>query len=135
MMPSSRCKLDFKCLSLVRTRRECMRVSCFANISFPTINISILGTAPSADVTHYWVTTMMRGRRRCNKDQELKCDKKKSFTCELIQAAARAATMQGHAGLDADKGQKFAKGVNLIQRFNSQVNHLVWDSDDSLDSS
>ena len=47
--------------------------------------------------------------------------KKKSFTCELIQAAARAATMQGHAGLDADKGQKFAKGVNLIQRFNSQV--------------
>ena len=135
MMPSSRCKLDFKCLSLVRTRRECMRRSCFANISFPTINISILGTAPSADVTHYWVTTMMRGRRKCNKDQELKCDKKKSFTCELIQAAARAATMQGHAGLDADKGQKFAKGVNLIQRFNSQVNHLVWDSDDSLDSS
>ena len=32
--------------------------------------------------------------------------------------------MQGHAGLDADKGQKFAKGVNLIQRFNSQVNHF-----------
>ena len=76
---------------------------------------------------------MMRGRRKCNKDQELKCDKKKSFTCELIQAAARAATMQGHAGLDADKGQKFAKGVNLIQLTSQPL--LLWDSDDSLDSS
>ena len=79
---------------------------------------------------------MMRGRRRCNIDiKNSNVTKKKSFTCELIQAAARAATMQGHAGLDADKGQKFAKGVNLIQRSNSQVNHLVWDPGDSLDSS
>ena len=113
MMPSSRCKLDFKCLSLVRTRRECMRRSCFANISFPTINISILGTAPSADVTHYWVTTMMRGRRRWNTDQELKCDKKKVFHLRTNPSCGPRSHHAGPCGARCRQGAEVCQGREL----------------------
>ena len=33
-------------------------------------------------------------------------DKTKLFTCSLIQAAARAATMQGHAGFQRPRGRR-----------------------------
>ena len=135
MMPSSRCKLDFKCLSLVRTRRECMRRSCFANISFPTINISILGTAPSADVTHYWVTTMMRGRRKCNKDQELKCDKKKVFHLRTNPSCGPRSHHAGPCGARCRQGAEVCQGRELGSTIQLTSQPLLWDSDDSLDSS
>ena len=39
-----------------------------------------------------------------NKEKEK--EKTKLFTCSLIQAAARAATMQGHAGFQRPRGRR-----------------------------
>ena len=41
-----------------------------------------------------------------NNDKEKEKDKTKLFTCSLIQAAARAATMQGHAGFQRPRGRR-----------------------------
>ena len=50
------------------------------------------------------------------------------FTCELIQAAARAATMQGHAGLGPAKGQKSARQVGAFQQLKTPLS-LVYPGD------
>ena len=41
-----------------------------------------------------------------NKDNDKEKEKTKLFTCSLIQAAARAATMQGHAGFQRPRGRR-----------------------------
>ena len=41
-----------------------------------------------------------------NNDKEKEKEKTKLFTCSLIQAAARAATMQGHAGFQRPRGRR-----------------------------
>ena len=41
-----------------------------------------------------------------NKEDKEKEDKTKLFTCSLIQAAARAATMQGHAGFQRPRRRR-----------------------------
>ena len=41
-----------------------------------------------------------------NNDKDKESDKTKLFTCSLIQAAARAATMQGHAGFQRPRGRR-----------------------------
>ena len=41
-----------------------------------------------------------------NKDKGKEKEKTKLFTCSLIQAAARAATMQGHAGFQRPRGRR-----------------------------
>ena len=41
-----------------------------------------------------------------NKDKDKEKEKTKLFTCSLIQAAARAATMQGHAGFQRPRGRR-----------------------------
>ena len=41
-----------------------------------------------------------------NNDKDKEKDKTKLFTCSLIQAAARAATMQGHAGFQRPRGRR-----------------------------
>ena len=41
-----------------------------------------------------------------NKDNDKEKDKTKLFTCSLIQAAARAATMQGHAGFQRPRRRR-----------------------------
>ena len=41
-----------------------------------------------------------------NKEKNKEKDKTKLFTCSLIQAAARAATMQGHAGFQRPRRRR-----------------------------
>ena len=41
-----------------------------------------------------------------NNENDKEKDKTKLFTCSLIQAAARAATMQGHAGFQRPRGRR-----------------------------
>ena len=41
-----------------------------------------------------------------NNDKDKEKEKTKLFTCSLIQAAARAATMQGHAGFQRPRGRR-----------------------------
>ena len=41
-----------------------------------------------------------------NNDKDKEKNKTKLFTCSLIQAAARAATMQGHAGFQRPRGRR-----------------------------
>ena len=41
-----------------------------------------------------------------NNEKDKEKDKTKLFTCSLIQAAARAATMQGHAGFQRPRGRR-----------------------------
>lgn len=41
-----------------------------------------------------------------NKDKDKEKEKTKLFTCSLIQAAARAATMQGHAGFQRPRRRR-----------------------------
>ena len=41
-----------------------------------------------------------------NKEKDKEKEKTKLFTCSLIQAAARAATMQGHAGFQRPRGRR-----------------------------
>ena len=41
-----------------------------------------------------------------NNDKEKEKEKTKLFTCSLIQAAARAATMQGHAGFQRPRRRR-----------------------------
>ena len=46
------------------------------------------------------------GKEKNKKDKDKEKEKTKLFTCSLIQAAARAATMQGHAGFQRPRRRR-----------------------------